>query len=179
MLISLAYDKDIVDETDDSGESDDDDIPRVNDTEDSVISHSTSKSHIGENPNNSVDTVTVIAVSIGTFLFVILILCTVVIVAKRRKDRAKMECHDEGMLHHLINLRKLSNKIKPVKPKSVFQIIFMISGDESKDDHAGYDVAYEDVGIETMSLIEKSDAPSTFESVTTIDNVYYEASNEI
>ena len=104
MLISLADEKDIVDETNDSGESDDDDIPTVNNAEDSDNSHTTSSSHIGENPNNGVDTVTVIAVSIGAFLFVILILCTVVFVAKRRKDRAKMECHDEGMLQRLINL---------------------------------------------------------------------------
>lgn len=51
--------------------------------------------------------------------------------------------------------------------------------DESEDDHDGYDAAYGDVGIHTMSPAERSNEPSTFEAVTTVDNVYYEASNEM
>ena len=55
----------------------------------------------------------------------------------------------------------------------------MISGDEYEDENDGYDAAYGDVGSETMSPTERSDAQSTFEAVTTVDNVYYEASNDI
>ena len=56
---------------------------------------------------------------------------------------------------------------------------FNILGNESEDDHDGYDAAYGDGGIEALSQPEIPDEPSTFEAVTMVDNVYYEASNEI
>lgn len=57
------------------------------------------------------------------------------------------------------------------------KIIFIISGNESEDD--GYDAAYGDVGIETVSSTLRSKEPMTLEAVTTINNVYYENSNGI
>ena len=52
-----------------------------------------------------------------------------------------------------------------------------ISGNESYDD--GYDAAYGDVGIETVSSTVRSKEPITLETVTTINNVYYEKSDGI
>ena len=54
-----------------------------------------------------------------------------------------------------------------------------ILGCESEDDHDGYDAAYGDVGIETIPPTERQNEPSTFEAVTKVDNVYYEASNDM
>lgn len=56
---------------------------------------------------------------------------------------------------------------------------FKVLGNEFDDDSDGYDALYADVVIGTILTIERPSKPSTFEAVTIVDNVYYEASTDM
>ena len=144
-------------------------------------SHTTSNISSSGKPDSSVDTVTLIAILVGCFLFSISIFGAAVFVFKQRKERKKKECHDTGMKQKLIRFESFEQNLN-ISFQHFNLLEFSctkskILGNESDDDHDGYDAAYGDVGIETIPATERQNEPSAFEAVTKVDNVYYEASN--
>ena len=138
--------------------------------------------HVGDITGDSGDdTVTIIAISVSGFLFLVSILCTATFLIKRRKKRNKKECHSTGKLQNWIRLKKLTINIilQHSRPTSIFLQNLKILGNESEDEDDGYDAAYGDVGVGALPPSERPSGPNTFETVTMVDNVYYEASNEI
>ena len=68
-------------------------------------SHTTSNISSSGKPDSSVDTVTLIAIIVGCFLFSISIVGAAVFVVKQRKERRKKECPDTGMKQKLIRFK--------------------------------------------------------------------------